>query len=444
MARPTAESFARLNRGFEAAVLIQGLEAMQWIADERGLGGRRSLDGLSWRLPAAEVWEAWVGHLAAVLSRRLGARLLRPGEARRPIAWTGPVRSLGHLAPDAGLELGEQTIWLDAKYKRHVDLLRLRRWRDLGDEVRDAHRADVHQALAYTAVSRTPAVTTMLVYPVGESDEPVVSSAHVAAGERRVRLVLAGVPFGFRTPAAEAVALGLLWALPGRDPAAVALLDVRERGIETFIGDEVSSVSERLAAFEIIGAMDVRGLLRRLEFEPGKRRIEELGPPQKTKKLNNRGRTLKITPELLIQGSCGISKPFGDLDRLEGYLRDEQDGKLRRRLEANVKSLFALYQYGRLHGSLRLRWGFLDERVSAPWVHFDEPALHRLKKAALEVGSPLEVVVGSAPGWAEPWARARQVFVRADQRGWGSYLIDERELVVDEDEIQLARLSSSG
>ena len=56
--------------------------------------------------------------------------------------------------------------------------------------------------------------------------------------------------------------------------------------------------------------------------------------------------------------------------------------KLRRRLEADAKSLLALNQYGRLHGAVRLRWGFLDEMLPAPWVHRDEPMLHDLMKQA--------------------------------------------------------------
>ena len=52
---------------------------------------------------------------------------------------------------------------------------------------------------------------------------------------------------------------------------------------------------------------------------------------------------------------------------LRDYLRDGANTKLRRRLEADAKSLFALYQYGRLHGGVRLRWSFLDEMLPGPW-----------------------------------------------------------------------------
>ena len=232
----------------------------------------------------------------------------------------------------------------------------------------------------------------------------------------------------------------LLVAFPPARPAAVALLDVCEHEITTFVGDELSSLPSRLAAFDILGAVDVRGLLRALGFEPAERRLAELGPPQKTKKLNQRGRTLKITTALLVQGSCGIGTPFGDEKKLAEYLAKGDETKLRRRLEADVKSLYALYEYGRLHGAVRLRWGFLDERIPAPWVHRDEPMLHDLKRSALAMNVPLEVVVGSAPGWGEPWSRIRLAHVEKDANGWRTWLIDADGFPIDEVEVQRARL----
>ena len=233
----------------------------------------------------------------------------------------------------------------------------------------------------------------------------------------------------------------LLVAFPAKKPGAVTLLDVNQHEIETLVDHEIGALPERLAAFDIIGAMDVRVLLRTIGFDPGERRLAELGPPQKRKKLNKSGRTLKITTALLVRGSCGISRPFGDVEKFDAYLRAGQHTKLRRRLEADAKSLYALYQYGRLHGAVRLRWGFLDERIPAPWVHRDEPKLYNLKEAALETRVPLEVVVGTAPGWEDPWSRARLVRVEKDQSGWYTWLADELG-VVDEAEIQLARLST--
>ncbi len=232
----------------------------------------------------------------------------------------------------------------------------------------------------------------------------------------------------------------LVHAFPLQAPQAVVLVDVGARELTTHALDELPRVRERLNGYDVIVAVEVRPLLRSLGYDPGPRRVAELGPPQKTRKLNRRGRTLRITTPMLVWGSCGIGRPFGDEERLRRYLRAGQTTKLHRRLEADAKALVALYQYGRLHGAVRLRWGFLDEMIPAPWVDRDETKLYGLKIRALELGAPLEVVVGSAPGWTEPWTRARRCRVVSDGSRWGRLLVDETGVVLPDRDVQFARL----
>ena len=234
----------------------------------------------------------------------------------------------------------------------------------------------------------------------------------------------------------------LVHAFPARRPEALVLVDVAERALHTFVRDEIGNAVEGLAAYDMIAAIGVRTLLRTLRFEPGDHRLGELGPPQKTKTISKSGRTLKITTSLLVQGSCGIRRPFGDEKTMREYLAGGELTKLRRRLEADAKSLYALYQYGRLHGTVRLRWGFLDEPLPAPWVHDDEVTLHKLMDQSRQRGVPLQVVVGTAPGWADPWSRAQLAHVEED--GWRLRLVDDGGCVIPRDEIQLARLSGAG
>ncbi|MBN2573152.1 MAG: hypothetical protein JXP73_01180 [Deltaproteobacteria bacterium] len=233
----------------------------------------------------------------------------------------------------------------------------------------------------------------------------------------------------------------LLAAFPPAAPRAVAMVDVGRHTVETFIDGELATLRARLSDYEVIGAIDVRALLRALDFDPQSRRLAELGPPQKSITLNRRGRSLKLTPTLLVQGTCRIARPFGDPAKLAGYLASGQLGKLKARLEADAKSLYALHEYGRLHGPVRVRWGFLDEHLPAPWVHWDEPKLYDLKQAALEKDQPLEVVVGSAPGWENPWSRAQRARVVREERGYGSYLVDDDGLQIFDDDVQAARVA---
>jgi len=235
----------------------------------------------------------------------------------------------------------------------------------------------------------------------------------------------------------------LIHAFPAERPEAVVLVDVERRAITTLLGAAVAAAGEALAGYEIIAAVGVRALLRALAFESGERRLAELGPPQKTKQIGRRGRTLTITTKLLVQGSCGISRPFADEAVLSRYLREGEETKLRRRLEADAKSLFALYQYGRLHGAVRLRWGFHEEMLPAPWVHRDERVLYDLIQRAGETGTPLEVVAGSAPGWEDPWSRVRRVVVGEREPGWHAWLEDEQGFAIDVFDVQLARLAGA-
>lgn len=233
---------------------------------------------------------------------------------------------------------------------------------------------------------------------------------------------------------------GLLYAFPAKSPKAVVLVDVAARELRTFSGDELADVPASLEDFDLIAAIDVRPLLRALGCDPSQFRLADLGPPQKTLTLNRRGRTLKITTELLIQGSCNISKPFGSPAKLRGYLKQGQTTRLRRRLESNAKALCALYQYGRLHHSVRLRWGFLDEPLHVPWAHWDEPSLGDLFRTAVEQDRSVEIVAGSAPSWSDPWSRAErcEVVRHPTSYDWYIFAPDGREIM--EAEVQLARL----
>lgn len=65
------------------------------------------------------------------------------------------------------------------------------------------------------------------------------------------------------------------------------------------------------------------------------------------------------------------------------------------------------------------------------------------KQRAQEQGEALELVTGSAPGWADPWARARRCHVRRDADGYRLTLVDEEGFAVDDRDVQLARLATT-
>jgi hypothetical protein len=181
-----------------SAFVAHALEAMGWVAEERGLGGARTLDGLAWDLDIDVVWEQWVGAFAVDVAQQLG---LAPATTAHALRWSG-VASMGSLRPDAVLRGPDRAVVIDAKYKRHLELLRRTGWRAAGDELRESHRADLHQVLAYAALQPERRVDAVLAYPWqhDRAHEPPRGVARLAVGDRRVRVVLAGLPFGFDGP----------------------------------------------------------------------------------------------------------------------------------------------------------------------------------------------------------------------------------------------------
>ncbi len=207
---PARDELTRLTDGRVADILLRnGLEALGWVADERGLGGGREMDGLAWSMRLNELWEHYV---EATIRREVAAtggavRVGRKRETVFPLEWTDPThRSMGQLVPDIVVFRGNSVHIVDAKYKAHLAELDEHGWHRFTTDVREAHRADIHQVLAYASLYSADEVKATLVYPLRLSTYETlrsrgrdVSVAHLLHGARQVRLELRGVPFGFET-----------------------------------------------------------------------------------------------------------------------------------------------------------------------------------------------------------------------------------------------------
>lgn len=203
--RPTHRSLLR-SRGYpiSARVFREGLQAIEWTVDERGLAGLSDLSGLAWRMNMDVFFEAWVETIADAASRRTASRLSvgRRGNTRVPLDWTPP--SLGSqrsLVPDLVVERSDVVVVIDAKYKRHAEEIERLGWRDVDEMTREDHRDDVLQALAYSTLFDAPRVVACLAYPASpqawaalKDKERVLSRATVRSGARKVELALMAVP----------------------------------------------------------------------------------------------------------------------------------------------------------------------------------------------------------------------------------------------------------
>ncbi len=199
-----------LMKGLPSFALQRGMQALGWLVDERGLAGTAQSDGLAWSLPMYELFERWVEHLVRHWARGIGAQVRsgRTHETLIPIRWKRVgASSLNSLVPDLIVQQGPRTWIIDAKYKGHFEELDEHRWAELGDELRQEHRHDLHQVLAYASVFGGEHVTTVLAYPMRlhtwqslAERTSTVTSATINTGTRRLTIALIGLPLQMPRP----------------------------------------------------------------------------------------------------------------------------------------------------------------------------------------------------------------------------------------------------
>ena len=183
---------------------LKGLQAIEWTVEEKGLAGVTDLEGLPWRLSMDQFFEGWVESVVGKLAPRIGARVKvgRKQETVVPISWEKSyLGSQKSLRPDLVLEREDEVIIIDAKYKDHWEDLQAHRWTSLEDQIREAHRTDLLQVLAYSTLFNAPKITACLVYPCRKETWTSLKErgqffrrASVHSGHRQVNLVLTSVP----------------------------------------------------------------------------------------------------------------------------------------------------------------------------------------------------------------------------------------------------------
>jgi hypothetical protein len=199
-------------------IFREGLQAIDWTVDERGLAGMSDLSGLAWRMDMETFFEAWVEAVATYIAPKIGARVRagRTSATRVPLDWSPPsAGSQRSLLPDVVIEREDVVVVLDAKYKRHAEEIERLGWANASDELREQHRNDVLQALAYSTLYDAPRVVACLVYPAGPASwerlvdqQKTVTRANIRSRSNRVvELALMAMPLSGNTAeAAGAVA----------------------------------------------------------------------------------------------------------------------------------------------------------------------------------------------------------------------------------------------
>ena len=79
-------------RPFRTEQFIDGLQAIEWTVEERGLAGLSDLEGIPWKMPMDQFFEVWVETVFRVVAQRTGGQMKvgRKRETTRPINWEPP------------------------------------------------------------------------------------------------------------------------------------------------------------------------------------------------------------------------------------------------------------------------------------------------------------------------------------------------------------------
>jgi hypothetical protein len=193
--------------GLPSKKLLMGIQALEWLVDERGLAGNTEQDGLAWAMPMSDIFEKWLCYLVSKWARLVGGSvsLGYQGQTLIPLDWEQhSFDTLNSLVPDLVVRVGDHTYIFDAKYKGHLDDIDERRWLETKGDFYEQHRHDIHQVLAYASMYGTSQVTAILAYPmrlaswqhlvnIGKSE----MKASIYHDNRHLRLILLGVPLQF-------------------------------------------------------------------------------------------------------------------------------------------------------------------------------------------------------------------------------------------------------
>ena len=209
-----------LQRPIRSEHLAGGLQAIQWTVEDRGLAGMSDLEGIPWHMPMEQFFESWVETVFSRTARQIGATLKtgRKRETTRAIHWGPPyLGSQKSLIPDIWLERDSTTIVVDAKYKRHWEEMQYQSWQSADEILKESHRNDLFQVMAYANLARTPRVIACLAYPCSPETWAsmlergrLIHKADVSTGSRSMSAWMTAIPMATE---ADKIAIHLTDAL---------------------------------------------------------------------------------------------------------------------------------------------------------------------------------------------------------------------------------------
>jgi hypothetical protein len=145
------------------------------------------VDSTAWRVDFSDVFEKFIQYIFKEAAKETGGRLYSNfkfhSRTSKHYSW-----ELKHIEPDAIFQKENVLVFIDAKYKSN-----LYNKFDQSEILKEDHRQDLHQIMAYSSFSKTDLKYGFLCYP---SDQIELKSIQYKNGinEATITILILGVP----------------------------------------------------------------------------------------------------------------------------------------------------------------------------------------------------------------------------------------------------------
>jgi hypothetical protein len=222
-------------------------------------------------------------------------------------------------------------------------------------------------------------------------------------------------------------------------PRAAAVIDVAARELRVFPEERLRELPDVLATVDFLAGLDLRPSLRRLGLDPDRWWLAELRPTRRTFRPAEGGPAVAVSLRTVVRATVGSRAVFAERGASPGRTGEAPE-RLAARVDAEARALFALYQYGALHGGVRVRRRHDDDLLPVSWSLPGDPDLRSTLRAANRHWSLIEAVVGRPPDLVDPWRTAETMTLLEMD---GPVLLvkqDDRVRVLDPKDVHAIRL----
>jgi len=225
-------------------------------------------------------------------------------------------------------------------------------------------------------------------------------------------------------------------------PRGAAVINARTRAQRVFLDTSIGDLPAHLDGFDFLAGVDIRSSLRALGLDPDRWWLAELRPTQRTFRPSEQ-RPVAVGLPAIVHATTGKRHVPADEASWERLLAGHSASRLASRLETEAQALFALYQFGALHGGVRVRRRPDERLLPVSWSLRGDPDFEACVRAAIRRWVPVDIVVGPATGLADPWAGASTVTIV--ERDLHMLFVREGEDVraVDPADVHAIRLSDA-